>query len=537
MKLYDYQEIAVDTVLKHWTNGLFRGVLNSPTSSGKTVIAASLINKFVKKGNKVLFLVHLENLIDSTFIALNGLGVKGLGKITAKTKNIKPAMVNVAMVQTFKSRLKSDKNKSQFIKLLKEVTFIVFDEIHLNFFNEFLVNPLLQEKYMLGMSATPKRSGAKNPQLATLFQFKVDTITEIELIKRGKAVPPYFVTPKETDINLEHVKISKLSGESDYNSDDLFKQLDKRQIYNNAVGLWQKYAKGLQTLVFTANLEHAIKTCLLFNEAGIKAKFLTSEPKKPRPIQKDYSQKLKKREFYINNYQLYSDSKEKLLNQWNKKEFDVLINVRMLTTGYDNNKILSIMLMVATLSENLYLQMCGRGKRTAPEIDKKEYVYIDLGDNTKHFGSPTQPRNYTLTHSTKKGSGEAPTKICPKCNNKIYASSRVCGKINPRNLKICTHIFEVKKETVSGDFKAISLLDMLGMPYQKMIDNFDKIDVLEIENIQKKRKYQDFWTYHKINDSQGEHGLIEFAIKKGYEPEKFLEEISKKINIKVLQNS
>ena len=111
IKLYDYQETAVNEVIKNWRAGKKRGILISPTGSGKTVMAASLIEKFVSSGAKVLFLVHLEDLIESTYKALNGLNIKGLQKITADTKRIKQGMCYVGMVQTFKSRLKNDIKK------------------------------------------------------------------------------------------------------------------------------------------------------------------------------------------------------------------------------------------------------------------------------------------------------------------------------------------------------------------------------------------------------------------------------------------
>lgn len=532
IKLYDYQESATKKTINFWRKGQKRGILVSPTSSGKTVMAAELINKFVNSGSKVLFLVHLENLIESTFNALKGLNVNSLGKITSKTKSIKPYMCYVGMVQTFKSRLKNENKKLIYENLLKDVSLIVYDEIHLNFFNEFLLRSDLSDKFMLGMSATPKRSGKNTPQLANLFQFKVNTITEIELIKRGFTVPPKVIT-SALEVDLKHVKKSKISGEEDYNISEVFQQMDKRQVYNDAIDLHGKHAKGLQTIVFTSNIEHAIKTCIEFNNSGIKAKFITSKPPQPKAISKDYIVKQKRLQFFNDNFLLYSGEKSKILEQWNNKDFDVLVNAGIFTTGYDNNKIRCVLLLRPTLSENLYLQMCGRGKRKDEENGKTYYVLIDCASNIEAFGLPTQPRSYDLTHKIKKGKGNAPTKICPVCKNKIPASSRVCGQFDPNKMKICSHVFESVRSTISGEFQEIDLTELIKKDSFSLFQSFKNLDVLDIEKVVEMKDYNSKFTLYKIFENFGKDGLLEFAAKKGIEQDVFIQDVRENTTIEI----
>jgi type I site-specific restriction endonuclease len=59
--------------------------------------------------------------------------------------------------------------------------------------------------------------------------------------------------------------------------------------------------------------------------------------------------------------------------------------VSILTTGFDEPTVESIILNRATKSLTLYFQMIGRGSRILP--DKKEFTVIDLGNNLSRFGA------------------------------------------------------------------------------------------------------------------------------------------------------
>src|SRR6185295_11960533 len=62
----------------------------------------------------------------------------------------------------------------------------------------------------------------------------------------------------------------------------------------------------------------------------------------------------------------------------------ILTSVSILTTGFDEPTVESIILNRATKSLTLYFQMIGRGSRVL--ADKKEFMVIDLGNNLNRFG-------------------------------------------------------------------------------------------------------------------------------------------------------
>lgn len=71
--------------------------------------------------------------------------------------------------------------------------------------------------------------------------------------------------------------------------------------------------------------------------------------------------------------------------QWFREKPDaILTSVSILTTGFDEPTVESIILNRATKSLTLYFQMIGRGSRILP--NKSEFTVIDLGNNLSRFG-------------------------------------------------------------------------------------------------------------------------------------------------------
>ena len=67
----------------------------------------------------------------------------------------KDGLLYVSMVETLVNRLK----KQEWQEWYKGISLVIPDECHLQDFNKLLMNPLTREKYVLGFSATPKRTG------------------------------------------------------------------------------------------------------------------------------------------------------------------------------------------------------------------------------------------------------------------------------------------------------------------------------------------------------------------------------------------
>ena len=91
---------------------------------------------------------------------------------------------------------------------------------------------------------------------------------------------------------------------------------------------------------------------------------------------------------HLDNTTSKQDRKDIL--KWFKKKPDaILTSVSILTTGFDEPTVESIILNRATKSLTLYYQMIGRGSRVLPR--KKDFTVIDLGNNAARFGLWSAP--------------------------------------------------------------------------------------------------------------------------------------------------
>lgn len=102
-----------------------------------------------------------------------------------------------------------------------------------------------------------------------------------------------------------------------------------------------------------------------------------------------------------------------------------LVNVDVLTTGFDAPNIDAIAVLRATCSPGLFAQICGRGFRLHPA--KQDCLILDFGQNVERHG-PLDSENYGQTREKKPSvNGEAPSKICPNCHEVVLASRRECA--------------------------------------------------------------------------------------------------------------
>lgn len=106
-----------------------------------------------------------------------------------------------------------------------------------------------------------------------------------------------------------------------------------------------------------------------------------------------------------------------------------LVNVDVLTTGYDAPCVDAIAVLRATQSPGLFAQICGRGFRLHPF--KQDCLIVDYGNNIKRHGpidsdsygqkSFSKPRE--IESSNEPGEGK---KQCPACECWVAAATKVC---------------------------------------------------------------------------------------------------------------
>jgi DNA repair protein RadD len=114
--------------------------------------------------------------------------------------------------------------------------------------------------------------------------------------------------------------------------------------------------------------------------------------------------------------------RDDILRRFKDGDLKFLVNVNVLTTGFDAPNIDCVALLRPTNSPGLYYQMLGRGFRLHP--DKTNCLVLDFGGNILRHG-PVDALQIK-DKPDRKGSNEAPAKECPNCQAVIHASYSIC---------------------------------------------------------------------------------------------------------------
>ena len=123
------------------------------------------------------------------------------------------------------------------------------------------------------------------------------------------------------------------------------------------------------------------------------------------------------------------------LNEFKAGRLRWVVNVDVLTTGFDAPGIDAIAVLRATMSPGLFCQIVGRGFRISPS--KQDCLVLDFGGNIRRHG-PVDAPEYGIQDKRQKSAGEAPTKTCPNCGVEATIGQRQCNE--------CHFIFAVERE-------------------------------------------------------------------------------------------
>lgn len=99
-----------------------------------------------------------------------------------------------------------------------------------------------------------------------------------------------------------------------------------------------------------------------------------------------------------------------------------LVNVNVLTEGFDATHIDAVIMLRPTKSAGLYYQMCGRGMRLHP--GKSDCLVLDFAGNIVEHGPIDAIR--PPKRPGQKASSEAPVRECPKCHELAPIQARKC---------------------------------------------------------------------------------------------------------------
>lgn len=458
MELRPYQSAAIDQARQAVMAGVKRMAVYSPTGSGKTEIAISLIKSALGKGRKVAFVANRVELVGQAArrLALAGLDV---GIVQGENTANLSAPVLVCSIQTIAKRGMPD------------VDVIVIDEAHgvpgSSDYRKllFAYNALP----VIGLTATPfaRGMGRHYDELGgPLFERMVKAATIRELIDLDFLVDVDIYAPVEPD--LSGVGTTRNAwGEVDYNEKELAAAVDKPALVGDIVTHWRRLGQDLPTVVFATNIAHSKHITEQFNAAGIRAEHIDA----------------------------FTDKEERsaILARVKSGQTRVVSNVSVLAEGWDFPACGVMVLARPTKSLTRYIQMVGRVLRPYP--NKKRAIVLDHSGSASRLPWPTDDLPLELDDGSPKKPGgsrerEAPKpKKCPSCSYvkppKVHACP-ACGFEPERQADI---------EVQEGQLVKIR---------RSKASHADKQEVYSgLVWISQRRIYDQGWVAHKFRDFFG----------------------------------
>jgi DNA repair protein RadD len=254
IKLRDYQEPGVDGVAQSFKKGKKAPLFVMATGGGKTFCFAFITRGAMKKGKRVMILVHRSELVDQSSESLSELGVAH-GLIAAKRTPDRSHRVQVASVQTLINRFAD----------FDPPDLIITDEAHHAVAGSWAkVRQFYPKAKNLGVTATPERLDGKG--LGDVFDDMVLGPQAGELIESGwLSQPLYYLIPSDADYS----QVERGSN-GDLNKVQLAAAIGNSSIFGCAVAQYSKVCPYVPAVAFCVNRKHAEEVTEKFKAAGFR---------------------------------------------------------------------------------------------------------------------------------------------------------------------------------------------------------------------------------------------------------------------------
>jgi DNA repair protein RadD len=436
MELRWYQTEALDSLFNYLKSGEGKyPLVVLPTASGKSFVIADFCRRVCSSNDrlKILILAHVRELLVQNQRELLSIwpdastGVFSAGLDKKQTH----AQITFAGIQSV------HKHAYDFGK----VDLVIVDEAHLiprasqTRYQEFLsdIKKANPNVCIWGTTATPYRldSGLICDGKDAIFDGVAYSADMKKLIKDGFLVPVVSKGGvKKIDLHNVHTQMGE------YNAKELAYAADDPELIRLAVEEIVEYGKERKAwLVFASGVEHAQHVVKEIQKYGVTCELVTGETD--------------------------TDTRDKIVANFKSGKTKCLVNVSVFTTGFNVPECDMIALLMATQSTGKYVQIVGRGMRTAP--GKQDCLLLDYGQNVLTHGPIDEVNPIDYHQKGEKGDAErpAPFKECPKCHAIIHARAimcSVCGYEYPVEAK---HGTEAYSGAVLSDQEKSQMVDVV----------------------------------------------------------------------------
>ena len=352
-QLRPYQKQAVEGVVKYFQRHRRPGLVVLPTGAGKSLVIAELAK--IARG-RVLVLAHVKELVEqnyqkfSSFASDAGIYSAGLKRKNSDNKVIFGSIQSVARAD---------------IHFFADFSLLIIDECHRvsmdsqSQYHQVISKLQKHSKKLciLGLTATPYRQGQgwifeyhnKGFKASEQNCFFACCIYELSLQYMIKN--KYLTQPVKIDAPVACYDFSKLCESHDgrFRLQEIEQCLKEQTRITPGIieHILAQAANRQGVMIFAATVRHAQEIIALIPEGQAAL------------IVGDTSQ----------------EERDRLVEQFKKREFKFLVNVSVLTTGFDAPHVDLIAILRPTESVSLYQQIVGRGLRLFPQ--KEDCLILD----------------------------------------------------------------------------------------------------------------------------------------------------------------
>lgn len=346
-----YQQEAIDKSITFFTDKKAgkNAVVVLPTGSGKSIVIANIAKGL--EGKTIVFQPSKE-ILEQNYAKFRSYGYRAsIYSASAGQKIIdKVTFATIGSVASKHHLFKDFKN-------------IIIDECHLvnskgGMYHDFI--KAIEGCKVLGLTATPYRlsSSIDGTMLKFLTRTSPRIFNDVLYVVQNSVLfeSGFLANLKYFDFNIVDRKMLTVnSSGSDFTEASLRNYYAKIDMPKQ-VAYWslRLLAKRKNLLVFCSLIEEANKASRLIPGSVV----ITGATEKK--------------------------ARERILSDFKANKIKCLINVGVLTTGFDYPELEAVLIARSTMSLSLYYQIVGRAMRIHP--NKKEAWIVDLGGNIRFFG-------------------------------------------------------------------------------------------------------------------------------------------------------
>lgn len=412
----------------------------APTGSGKTVMLSAVAGSILAESDaKACVLAHRTELTEQNRSKFERVNPRLKTSVYDADEKSWDGNATFAMVQTLSRKANLEQVPTLDLLVIDEAHHAVSPSYREVIDHVIVKNPKVA---ICGLTATPNRGDGKG--LREVFNNLADQITLGEMIVSGHLVPPRtYVIDVGTQEALRKVRRTAL----DFDMNEVASILNKTLITESVIKNWKSKAFDRKTIVFCSTVGHATDVCVAFNQAGVAAVLIHGE--------------------------LSDKERKERLNAYERGDAQVVVNVAVLTEGYDHTPTSCVVLLRPSSYKSTFIQMVGRGLRTVdpqefPDVIKNDCIVLDFGTASLMHGALEQEVNL----EGHRHEGDAPTKDCPNCGAIVPLAVMECP--------FCDHVWE-RSETPDADVLdkfVMSEIDLLSRSNFRWCDLFGADDAL-----------------------------------------------------------